>query len=198
MGPWVRRLGVASVDSKFNELEQRERAFSNEGRGLTNGVLALALLRQVRAEGCARIFSLSLSLSLSLFLSLSLSLLVSNLARSHCHPLYLSYHGIAASPRVLRASHPHNTTPWCCIDPSRCRLRAHPPFPPRSAGDFGAVRRDAMRRVAGLLEQRKRDAVKEPLPRFFVSAMFAMTPCLFLSSDTRCCCGRKPWHDFRC
>ncbi|KYM83378.1 hypothetical protein ALC53_06110 [Atta colombica] len=35
---------VVSADWKFNELEQRERAFNNEGRELTNGMLlALAL-----------------------------------------------------------------------------------------------------------------------------------------------------------
>ena len=34
--------------------------------------------------------------------------------------------------------------------------------------DFSVVRRDAMRRVAGLLEQRKRDAAVELLRCFFV------------------------------
>lgn len=34
--------------------------------------------------------------------------------------------GNGSNPRVLPASHPHNTTPWCCIDPSPCRIRAPP------------------------------------------------------------------------
>lgn len=113
---------------------------------LASSVLLLALRSLARA--------LSLSLALALFLP--------------C----LSHHGIAASPRVLRASHPHNTTPWCCIDPSQRRLRA-PSTAPETSALCDATRRDALRRAAGLLEQRrKREMLRESRSfpcRFFVS-----------------------------
>lgn len=42
----------------------------------------------------------------------------------HVHSLH--HQGNGSNPRVLRASHPHNATPWCCIDPSPCRIQTPP------------------------------------------------------------------------
>lgn len=66
--------------------------------------------------------------------------------------------GHGRNPPCITSEHPHNTTPWCCIDPSPCRIQV--PLTCQKLRDV------ASRRMAGEGEQRKHKVESSAISRF--------------------------------